>query len=96
MASEAPIPANRRKDPPQRHRDDPKFADEHGFDFVLWARCVSPVENPISSQGSDDPIMQNKPNFQARIGFAEATGGTLASGAMTSCARQSQFIRPGS
>jgi hypothetical protein len=39
----------KQKDPPQRHRghrDDPEFADEHGFDFILWVLCVSVVKTP--------------------------------------------------
>lgn len=65
MTSEAQVLATRRntQSPPPRHRDDPKLADEYGFDLILRALCVSVVTS--SQEGhtgyglSCDPMTAN-------------------------------------
>jgi hypothetical protein len=69
MAGEAQIVASGRSadSSPRRHRDhrdEPEFADEHGFDFILCALCASVVRNSDlnyakQSQFAGAPITAN-------------------------------------
>ena len=80
MAGEAQIPANRRdaESSPRRHRghrDDPQFAEDHGFDLILGVLCVSVVKNSQEGRAEPDQVVQNKANFQAvRMGANRLTG----------------------
>jgi hypothetical protein len=80
MAGEARVVAKRRnaENPPQRHRDhgdEPKFADEHGFDFILCALSVSVVKDSQEDQAESDLNYAKQSQFpEGRIGTKCCSG----------------------